>query len=97
MPEDWIPKKEVRRNDRFIHFALAAAKMALEDSGLEITEANAHRVGAFVGWAMGGLGSIENTYRTLMEKGPGRISPFFIPETIINLAPGQISIAFGTK
>ncbi len=97
VPEDWIPKKEVRRNDRFIHFALAAAKMALEDSGLEITEANAHRVGAFVGSGMGGLGSIENTYRTLMEKGPGRISPFFIPETIINLAPGQISIAFGTK
>lgn len=96
-PEQFIEKKEIRRNDRFIHFALAATKMALEDSGLEITEANAERIGAFVGSGMGGLGSLENTYRTYMEKGPSRISPFFIPETIINLAPGQISIHFGTK
>jgi 3-oxoacyl-[acyl-carrier-protein] synthase II len=94
---DWIDRKEVRRNDRFIHFALAATKMALEDAGLEITEKNAERIGAFVGSGMGGLESLENTYKTFMEKGPSRISPFFIPQTIINLAPGLISIAFGAK
>ena len=96
-PAEWVPRKEIKRNDRFIHFALAATKMALEDSGLEITEENAERIGAFVGSGMGGLGSIEATMDVLRKKGPGRISPFFIPETIINLAPGQISIHFGTK
>ncbi|RMG11223.1 MAG: beta-ketoacyl-[acyl-carrier-protein] synthase II [Deltaproteobacteria bacterium] len=96
-PAEWLPRKEIKRNDRFIHFALAAAKMALEHSGLEITEANAERIGTFVGSGMGGLGSIEATLDVLRQKGPSRISPFFIPQTIINLAPGQISIHFGTK
>lgn len=96
-PVQWVPKKEVRRNDRFILLGLAAAQMALKDSGLEITEENADRVGVFVGSGMGGLGTIESTHQTLIERGPRRISPFFIPSVIINLVPGQISIATGAR
>ncbi|MDF1566202.1 MAG: beta-ketoacyl-ACP synthase II [Deltaproteobacteria bacterium] len=96
-PEAYVPKKEIRRNDRFIHLALAAAQMALEDAGLTIDEHNADRVGVFVGSGMGGLGSLEEQHEVLRTRGPGRVSPFFIPETIINLAAGQISIRFGAR
>ena len=96
-PEDYIEVKEIKKMDRFIHFGVAAATMAMEDSGLKITEANAPRVGVYVGAGMGGLPAIEHYHKVLLEKGPKRITPFFIPMLIINLAAGQISIKFGAK
>jgi 3-oxoacyl-[acyl-carrier-protein] synthase II len=96
-PEDFIETKEVKKMDRFIHFALAAATMAMGDSGLKITEANAERTGVFVGSGMGGLHTIEHYHSVFLEKGPRRISPFFIPMLVVNLASGQISIRFGAK
>lgn len=96
-PEDYIEEKEVRKMDRFIHFALAATRMALDDSGLNITDANAERVGVIVGSGIGGLHAIEHYHSVYLEKGPRRISPFFIPMLIINLAAGQISIRFRAK
>jgi 3-oxoacyl-[acyl-carrier-protein] synthase II len=96
-PEDYIEPKEVKKMDRFIHFGVAAASMALEDSGLKIDEHNAAKVGVFVGAGMGGLPAIEHYHKVMLEKGPRRITPFFIPMLIINLAAGQISIKFGAK
>jgi 3-oxoacyl-[acyl-carrier-protein] synthase II len=96
-PEDYIELKEIKKMDRFIHFALAAATMALRDSGLQITGENAGRTGVIVGSGMGGLHAIEHYHSVYLEKGPKRISPFFIPMLIINLASGQISIKFGAK
>ncbi len=95
--EDWIPVKEVKKMDRFIHFALAAASMAMDDSGIEITESNAERVGVAVGSGMGGLTAIERMSKVLNERGPRRISPFFIPMSIINMASGHISMTYGAK
>ncbi len=95
--KDFVSHKEIRRNDRFIHLALAAAQLAMDDSGFTIDEANADRVGVFVGSGMGGIGSIEANHSLLMTRGARRVSPFFIPETIINLAAGQISIQFGAR
>ena len=83
--------------DRFIHLALAASQMAMDDSGLKITEENAERTGVIVGSGMGGLHAIEHYHSVFLEKGPRRISPFFIPMLIVNLAAGQISIRFGAK
>jgi 3-oxoacyl-[acyl-carrier-protein] synthase II len=96
-PEDYIEHKEVKKMDRFIHFAVAAATLALNDSGLKITDNNADRVGVLVGSGMGGLHAIEYYHSVLLEKGPRRITPFFIPMLTINLAAGQISIKFGAK
>ncbi len=96
-PEDYIEPKEVKKMDRFIHFGVAASTMAMEDSGLKIDEQNAARVGVYVGSGMGGLPAIEHYHKVLLEKGPRRITPFFIPMLIINLAAGQISIKFGAK
>jgi 3-oxoacyl-[acyl-carrier-protein] synthase II len=96
-PEDYIPAKEVKKMDRFIHFAIAASKMAMEDSGLDVNEANADRVGVIVGSGIGGLPAIERYTKVLLERGPRRISPFFIPMAIINLASGHISMMFGAK
>jgi 3-oxoacyl-[acyl-carrier-protein] synthase II len=96
-PEDYIEPKEVKKMDRFIHFAVAAATFALNDSGLKITDNNADRVGVLVGSGMGGLHAIEYYHSVLLEKGPRRITPFFIPMLTINLAAGQISIKFGAK
>ena len=96
-PEDFIETKEIKKMDRFIHFAVAAATMAMSDSGLKITEANAERTGVFVGSGMGGLHAIEHYHSVFLEKGPRRISPFFIPMLVVNLASGQISIRFGAK
>ncbi len=93
----FIEIKEQKKMDRFIHFAFAAAKMAVEDSGLKITKDNADRIGVLVGSGIGGLSAIEHYHTILLEKGPKRISPFFIPMLIINLAAGQISIHFGAK
>jgi 3-oxoacyl-[acyl-carrier-protein] synthase II len=96
-PEDYIEPKEVKKMDRFIHFAVAAATLALNDSGLKITDSNSDRVGVLVGSGMGGLQAIEYYHSVLLEKGPRRITPFFIPMLTINLAAGQISIKFGAK
>ncbi|MFO0751840.1 MAG: beta-ketoacyl-ACP synthase II [Thermodesulfovibrionales bacterium] len=96
-PSLYIEAKEIKKMDRFIHFAVAAATMAMEDSGYTVTEANAERVGVIVGAGMGGLPAIEQYHKAFLEKGYRRISPFFIPMLIINLASGNISIKFGAK
>jgi len=97
VPENFMDKKELRRTDIFIQYAMASAVMALEDSQLKITPANADRVGVVVGAGLGGLTTIEFYHKVLLEKGPSRISPFFIPMLIVNEAPGQISMRFGAK
>ncbi len=96
-PEDYIEPKEIKKMDRFIHFGIAAASMAIKDSGLKITDKNAERIGVAVGSGIGGLHAIEHYHNVLLEKGPRKISPFFIPMLIVNLAAGQISIKFGAK
>ncbi len=95
--EDYIELKEIKKMDRFIHFAIAAAGMALDDAGLKITEETAERTGVIVGSGIGGLHAIEHYHSVLLEKGPKRITPFFIPMLIVNLASGQISMKFGAK
>src|SRR5512145_1719488 len=96
-PTKYMDRKEVRRNDRFIHFALATAEMAMKDSGLDMSKEDPERVGCIIGAGLGGLGTIEDEHKTLLEKGVKRIGPFFIPALIVNLAPGQISIKYGMK
>ncbi len=97
VPENFIDKKELKRMDIFIQYAVASAVMAMEDSQLKITPANADHVGVMVGAGLGGLSTIESYHKILLEKGPGRISPFFIPMLIVNEAPGHISMRFGAK
>ncbi len=97
LPENFLDKKEIRRMDVFIQYAMAASIMAMEDAQLKITPANADRIGVIVGAGLGGLTTIESFHKTLLEKGPSRISPFFIPMLIVNEAPGQISMRFGAK
>ena len=94
---DWMPPKETRRSDLFIHYGLAATKLALEDAGFTIDESNADRVGVNVGSGIGGLPMIEDNIREMIAKGPRRISPFFVPGSIINMVAGLISIQFGAK
>jgi len=96
-PEDYMEVKEIKKMDRFIHFGLAASIMAMNDSQLHINNQNAERVGVYVGAGLGGLPAIEHYHKVLLEKGPKRITPFFVPMLIINLAAGQISIKFGAK
>ncbi|MGN6185985.1 MAG: beta-ketoacyl-ACP synthase II [Thermoanaerobaculia bacterium] len=96
-PEQWIDKKEVKKSDTFIHYALASAQMAVDDSGLELAKEDGDRVGVIIGSGIGGLPLIEQMHSKLLERGPSRISPFFIPGLIVNLAAGQISIKFGAK
>ena len=83
--EKYFSAKEARKMDRFIQLGMAAGIEALQDSGLEVTEANAERIGVFIGAGIGGIHSIENTTRTVLEKGPRRVSPFYIPMSIINM------------
>ena len=96
-PEDFLPKKEARRTERFIAYSLAAARMATEDAGLTIDSSNSERVGVLTGCGLGGLSILESTARIIHDKGPGRVSPFFIPMMIGNMAPGMIAINFGAK
>jgi 3-oxoacyl-[acyl-carrier-protein] synthase II len=96
-PLNWVEKKEVKKMDRFIQFAVAAADFALEDSGLKIDAANSEMTGVYVGSGIGGFATIEREHTILMERGPSRISPFFIPAAIVNLASGWISIRSGAK
>jgi len=96
-PEQYIDHKNVKKMDRFIHYAVACSKMALEDSGVEINDQNAERVGVIVGVGLGGLPAIEKYHDIFRERGVKKITPFFIPMLIANLASGQVSIMFGAK
>jgi 3-oxoacyl-[acyl-carrier-protein] synthase II len=93
----YIEPKEVKKMDRFIHFAVATSALAIEDSGLKITVENAGRIGVIIGSGMGGLPTIEHYVKVYLEKGYRRITPFFIPMLIINLASGHVSIIFGAR
>ncbi len=95
--QDFMDKQQVRRFDIFIHYALASARMAMEDSGLKIEARNRYRVGCITGSGLGGLAMLEHFHSVLLEKGPKRISPFFIPGIIANMVPGQIAIEFGVR
>ncbi len=95
--EAYIPKKDASRMDTFIHYGLAAGIQAFQDSGLEVTEQNAHRFGVSIGSGIGGLPMIERTYSEFLEKGYRRISPFFVPGSIINMISGHLSIKYGLK
>ena len=96
-PELYIDKKEIKKMDLFIQYAIGATKEALEDAQLVITPENAEQIGVIVGTGLGGLPTLEKYHKILLEKGPGRISPFFIPSLIANLASGHIAIQFGPK
>ncbi len=96
-PAQFIEKKEIKKMDTFIHYAVGAAQLAVDDAGLKVAPEEATRVGVYIGSGIGGLGSIEHYHDVLREKGPGRVSPFFIPMTIINLASGQVAIRIGAK
>jgi 3-oxoacyl-[acyl-carrier-protein] synthase II len=95
--EDFMDKQSARRFDIFIHYGVASARMAMEDSKLKIESDNAHKVGCVTGSGLGGLTMLEHFHRILLEKGPSKISPFFIPGMIANMVPGQIAIEFGAK
>jgi len=96
-PEDYIQPKEVKKMDLFIHYALAAAHIAVKDAGLDMGKEDPERVGVVVGTGLGGLPTIEKYHSVLLERGPGRITPFFIPMLIANEAPGHIAIQHGIK
>jgi 3-oxoacyl-[acyl-carrier-protein] synthase II len=96
-PLNFIEKKDVKKMDVFIQYAVAASQFAMDDSGLAVTPENAPDVGVFIGSGIGGFQTIEREHSALLEGGPRRISPFFIPSAIINLASGQVSIRFGAK
>ncbi len=96
-PKDFLPKKEVKRTQDFIAYAVAATRMAMDDSGFTIDDSNALKVGVLTGCGLGGLGMIEESTKTLDKKGPKRVSPFLVPMMLGNMAPGMISIVFGAK
>ena len=96
-PETWIDKKEVKKSDTFIHYAIVAAQMAVDDAKLDTKALDPDRVGVIIGSGIGGLPLIEQMHQKLIERGPSRISPFFIPGLIVNLATGQISIRFNAR
>ena len=96
-PSKYLPPKETRRIDTFIQYGLVAGIEAFNDSGLEVNEQNAERIGVAIGSGIGGLGMIESTNDTYDDSGPRRVSPFFIPGTIINMISGNLSIMYGLK
>ena len=96
-PADYIEKKEIKKMDTFIQYAMAASQEAVDDAGLKITPETAERIGVYIGAGIGGLPAIEQYHKVLQDKGPGRVSPFFIPMVIVNLASGQVAIRFGAK
>ena len=96
-PETWIEKKEIKKSDTFIHYAVAAAQMAVDDAALDIATCDHERVGVIIGSGIGGLPLIEEMHTKMLERGPSRVSPFFIPGLIINLAAGHVSIRFNCK
>ncbi|AVP96666.1 beta-ketoacyl-[acyl-carrier-protein] synthase II [Ahniella affigens] len=96
-PTHWIGPKDVKKMDKFIHYGFAASRMAMQDSGLAVTEANAERIGIVIGSGIGGVRGIEDTAIALHIGGPRKVSPFYVPSTIINMLPGQLSIHLGLK
>lgn len=96
-PAQFVEKKEIKKMDTFIHFALAAAQFAMSDAGLDIDPSDGDRVGVIIGSGIGGFSTIEREHEVLLKEGPRRISPFFIPSSIVNLAAGQVSIRFGAR
>ncbi len=96
-PAVYIEKKEIKKMDTFIHFAVAASQEAMDDAKLVVDSHNADRVGVYIGAGIGGLPAIEHYHQVLLERGPDRVSPFFIPMVIINLASGQVAIRYGAK
>jgi 3-oxoacyl-[acyl-carrier-protein] synthase II len=96
-PERWIEKKRIKEGDTFIHLAIAASRMAVESAHYEPSDQEREQVGCIIGVGLGGLGFIEKTAKVLNEKGPNRVTPYFIPATIANLAAGQVSILYGFK
>ena len=96
-PGQWFEHKEIKKYDTFVHYAVAAADMALEQSGLEITDENAHRVGVVIGSGLGGFPMIEKNHKKLLDGGPRKVSPFFIPGSITNMCAGLVSIRTGAK
>jgi 3-oxoacyl-[acyl-carrier-protein] synthase II len=96
-PLNWVEKKDVKKMDRFIQFAVAAADFAVRDSGIKIDAANAERVGVYIGSGIGGFATIEREHEALLKGGPRKVSPFFIPASIVNLASGWVSIRTGAK
>jgi 3-oxoacyl-[acyl-carrier-protein] synthase II len=96
-PEKYIPKKDVRKMDKFIHYGLAAGTQAIEDAHLEVTEENCKRIGVAIGSGIGGITGIENNYEAYRQGGPRKISPFFVPANIVNMVAGDLSIKYGLK
>lgn len=96
-PGDYMAKKEAKRMDRFTQFAVAASQLAVDDSGINLEAINSERFGVVIGSGIGGLETLEEEHKKLMEKGPGRISPFLIPMMISNMASGQVSMSFNAK
>jgi 3-oxoacyl-[acyl-carrier-protein] synthase II len=96
-PLQWVSQKDLKKMDQFIHYGVAASLMALRDSGLEVTESNAERIGAIIGSGIGGILGIEDQTIRLHEGGPRKVSPFYVPSTIINMLPGQITLMTGIK
>ncbi|MGE5653641.1 MAG: beta-ketoacyl synthase N-terminal-like domain-containing protein, partial [Bacillota bacterium] len=96
-PLMYMDRKAAKRTDRFAQFAVAAAKQALEDAAVDLEMIDRSRVGTFIGSGIGGMETMEEQHKILLEKGPGRISPFFVPMMISNMAAGQVAITFGLK
>jgi len=96
-PANYMPAKDVKKMDSFIHYGIAAAKEAVSDSGLEVTEQNAHRIGVAIGAGIGGVSGIEKGHEGFMKSGPRKISPFFVPGNIINMISGNVSIIHGMQ
>jgi len=95
--EQYVSKKDARKMDKFIHYGIAAGTQAIEDSGLEITDANRKRIGVAVGSGIGGIAGIENNFAAYLNGGPRKISPFFVPANIVNMVAGDLSIKYGLK
>src|SRR6202162_216065 len=96
-PEDWIEKRDIKKMDRFIQYALGATEQAMRQSGLPITDDNADNIGVLIGVGIGGLDTIEEYHLEFLKTGLKRVTPFFIPKLISNLAPGHISIRYGAR
>jgi 3-oxoacyl-[acyl-carrier-protein] synthase II len=96
-PELYVSRKDVKKMDKFIHYGIGAGTQAMEDAGLEVTDANRHRIGVAVGSGIGGIAGIENSYAAYLSGGPRKISPFFVPANIINMVAGDLSIKYGLK
>ncbi|MDN5451409.1 MAG: beta-ketoacyl-ACP synthase II, partial [Enterobacterales bacterium] len=95
--EDYISRKDARKMDAFIQYGIAAGIQAFKDSGIEVTEENAPRIGAAIGSGIGGLGLIEENHSALVKGGPRKISPFFVPSTIVNMVAGHLTIMLGLR